>query len=90
MSDLNTRIKEIDTSYRIYEEGNSQEALKQISKHLNSAVRNNDKRLLCLCLALKALYSYSTEPFNKIMVGLENADFLADTINCKPVKDIIN
>ena len=90
MSELNTKNKEIENSYKIYESGNITEALNLISKLTDSAVENNEKDLLSICLALKALYSYPTEPFIKIMSDLENAEFLADRIGNKSAKDVIN
>ena len=90
MSEINTLIKELELSYKAYNEGNIKDALNYISALTTIAQKNSEKSLLCVCLALKALYSYSSEPFIKVMSGLENANFLASSTGNTQAKDIIN
>ena len=90
MSEINTLIKELELSYKAYNEGNIKDALNYISALTTIAQKNSEKSLLCVCLALKALYSYSSEPFIKVMSGLENANFLASLTGNTQAKDIIN
>lgn len=82
--------KEIEESYKMYNQGNISEAINKIQLLINSYSKSSEKEPLCVCLALKSLFLYNTEPFINVMRELENANFLANSIDYKYGKDIIN
>ena len=92
MSYITTVEKNISDSISSCSSSNYILAIEQIEKAINEAVKNNDKNIVAISLALKSLYLYRENkiPFGKIMQELENAHFLADTINNQTAKDTVN
>ena len=88
MSYITTVEKNISDSISSCSSSNYILAIEQIEKAINEAVKNNDKNIVAISLALKSLYLYRENkiPFGKIMQELENAHFLADTINNQTAK----
>ena len=85
----NADIKQSLNSYASYDYA---VAYNQIQEILNKAVELRDKKRVAICLALKSLYSYYAKkiPFLTLMNDLENANFLANTINDYEVQDVVN
>ena len=90
MNHISVITKEIEESYNLYEHGESSKALDIINKCIDNAVREEDKESIALNLALKSLYSYNYIPFLNVMRELENAYFLANSLNNSQLTDIIN
>ncbi len=67
-------------------------AIEQIEAVINEAVKNNDKEIIAVSLALKSLYLYEENrtSFPKIMQELESANFLSEAIKSQTSKDTVN
>ena len=82
----------IESSIKNYSEEKYGLALAQIQNIIDKAVKVSDKETLSICLAFKSLYSYFLKktPFIKVMQELENALFLANSINSQKALDNVN
>ena len=82
----------IKKSLEKYFSADYENAIKEINKVIDFAVKKSEKVLLAKGLALKCLYSYhiDEEPFVKIMGELENAAFLSNLTDDRIAKDTVN
>ena len=82
----------IENSMESFKNRDYSSALEHIQNAINFASKEYDKKSLSVALALKSLYLYysASNPLINILQELENANFIANSLNDNGIKDIIN